>query len=145
MFLNYLIQNPLCDKTIRSRSLIILSDMFLCMKSKVGLYIPKIKQILMDALQASEMSVLAVIFNLFTSIKQDDPDIIEYYSILRENLLENFICFLTYINQETKKIYLLTSDIIIKVLEHTQKIIEPAFNPNQVSILKTFYFSNFFI
>lgn len=27
---------------------------------------------------------------------------------------------------------LLTSDVIIKVLEYTQKIIEPAFNPNKV-------------
>lgn len=85
----------------------------------------------MDALQASEMPVLAVIYYFFTLIKQDDPDIIEYYSTLRENLLENFICFLTYI-KEQKKIDLLTSDMIIKVLEYTQKIIEPAFNPNQV-------------
>jgi hypothetical protein len=52
---------------------------------------------------------------------------------LRENLLENFICFLTYVKEE-KKMHILTPEIIIRVLEYTQKIIDPAYNPNKVNI-----------
>jgi len=67
----------------------------------------------------------------FFFYEKDEPDIIEYYSILRENLLETFICFITYAKEE-KKVNSLTPNIVLKLLNYCQKIIDPAYNPNKV-------------
>ena len=60
----------------------------------------------MNAMLASEGPINSVIilFEYLTIIYfQDDPDIIEYYSNLKENLLDCLVCVFTFLKEEKNK------------------------------------------
>ena len=58
----------------------------------------------------------------------------QYYTTLRENILEAISCLITSL-KETNRIEILTENVI-HILNYSQKIIEKIYNPNTVIFYK---------
>lgn len=58
----------------------------------------------------------------------------QYYTTLRENILEAISCLITCL-KETNRIEILTENVI-HILNYSQKIIEKIYNPNTVIFYK---------
>jgi hypothetical protein len=117
-----ILEDASSDRTLKTQSFIVISDMFLYTKVYAITYYKQIMSFVMHALAATEYIA-----------DNEDQETVDYFKGLRENLLECITCIIHCL-KDAGKIGLF-DEHVPSVVQFIEKIVDPKFSPTYVFLI----------